>query len=280
MSFDIYDGQQQVDETLLVLFVTYDPKGAKLVYPFTTSSTAVTATPTVLVDVETVFEPEALSVGKVTSPVVGSTSNVNFTFGPDNEMAKKMALGEFNSRVEVAIIKIDPDGDMAVRWRGTSSRSIYSPTKIEVTCISIMDTLRNKLRPRIISPFCPWGVYSTQCGADLYDPGYAPFFTSYDVAAGTILVDEILNFPASDFVGGMVAVSVEAVSYIQASEQVGQSYLLTLSNPSILTSITTEVSVTVGRGCDKTAETCVTRFNRGESYGGFTSIPRETVIRG
>ena len=286
MSFDVYDGQQQVDETVLVLFTTTDAAGVEEINAFTTGPSEIEIIPPVLTTTLTAFVPEAMDIGKVITPVVGTNSNVSFRFNPNNEFGKKSALGQFSRKVEVAIIKIAPDESTVVRWRGSTTKSVYTPEGITVTCISTLDTIKNKIRPRLISSFCPWGIYSSKCGEPFTDNSQIGDIESFSVNEGTIQVSIAvggLQLPEL-FLGGMVSVGVaEVKSYIQDCVLTNgdASFLLTLVDPSVMDFIDLQDRdyISLARGCDKTVKTCVEVFENGEQYGGFPGIPRETAIR-
>lgn len=298
MSFDIYDGQQQVDETELYLFQSTDIEGSTVVYGFTSSSTDILFTPTHTSLGEVSFTAEAVSRGAIPIATVGSAAQLSFQFNPNNEFAKKLALGTFYNSFRMAIIKIAPDGSDVVRFQGTVTQAIYKPTGIVVNCSSILDRLSNKVRTDTVSRLCPWSVYSSSCGSLGTESGilFSEFLHSVDTLNGTATVAAPLDNPGfptdpSAFLGGLVMLTDPATtpilqqprSYIQAAEHVeGVTKLkVTFSDASFASYILDKDpnALKLLKGCDKQVNTCKNTFSNSENFGGFPAIPREVAMR-
>lgn len=298
MSFDIYDGQQQVDETELYLFHSTDIEGAVVTYGFTSSATDVVFTPTHTSLGAVTFVADAVSRGDIPIATVGSSTQLTFQFNPNNEFAKKLALGSFYNSFRMAIIKIAPDGTSVVRFQGTVTQAIYKPTGISINCSSILDRLSNKVKTGTVSRLCPWSVYSSSCGSLGTNPDilFSEFLWSVDALNGTATVTAPLDNPGfptdpEEFLGGLVFITdpnttpilQQPRSYIQSAEHVeGVTKLkVTFSDVGFASYVLDKdpSALKILKGCDKQINTCKNIFSNTDNFGGFPAIPREVAIR-
>ena len=294
MSFNIYDSGEQVDETELYLFSSFDIKGANIEYGFTTGPNEIRFTPSHLNVGEVIFVPEAFTRGDMKVAVADSSSQISISFNPNNQFAKTMALGGYYNTFKVSVIKIDPAGGSVVRFWGEVTQSIYKAQSITLNCSSILNRTSQKLKNTTTSRLCPWSVYSSACGRTglLNDIWMQENIVDIDVGQGIVTTANSLPFfDAADIVGGVMVInnplSVEILdqpfSYIQSASEVdsGAAIEVTMSDVGFVKYLVGEnpASVVMYKGCNKTVASCKDTFNNSENFGGFPAIPREVAVR-
>lgn len=281
MSFDIYDGQQQVDETELYLFRYVDVEGAVVHEALTTSATQVTATAPVFDRVSHDYLPDAISRSNANADILGLTATTKIMFHPNSQFAREVALGVIATEVKVAVMKISPAGDIAVRWVGYVTRGMYSARGVTIDCIGSLNKLKRKVNPRVLYTDCPWVVYGGRangrgCPALVSSESQiADVEVATEADRGVISIHTVDVMPAeSVMLGGALVFSGRSTS-IQHVEQFGLYRAdVTVTDASALTGIQVGDDVQIARGCDKTLNTCRTVFGQELYFGGFPDIPK------
>lgn len=170
----------------------------------------------------------------------------------------------------------DPDKQIVIRWTGRVVNVKFSETTAEILCES-METIFN--RNTLKRP------YGRGCPYYLYDPsGCKADPNAYAVGAALTAVNGVLltsptfaAYPSGHFNGGYLIFQVGSV--------LNKRFIISHGGPNIqinlvFSGLVPGVGVTVYPGCDRTPQTCSSKFNNILNYGGQPFIPTKNPMNG
>jgi len=186
------------------------------------------------------------------------------------EMSAYVAHTDLNGRrckiMKVFLEFLDDPTHAVTIFDGIMDAPVLNEQAMQVTVRSRLDTLTVTTPRRRYRKLCNWKFGSPECGIDLASVTVDGIVEAIDTT-GTVLTLQGRNEAEGYFVDGVLTIG-------------GESRLVTASDGATITvdfPFTVEVvgePYMLRRGCNKTYdESCVARFNNGERFGGFISVP-------
>lgn len=227
-------------------------------------------------DQDVVFAGETwISMGLSRTPVHTNveTKVDECTVSLDNvtrELSALIAQTEFSGRrlrLRKAFLELlDEEDHAVVMFDGLMDSPVINQSSFQVQVRSRMDVLTVRTPKRTYRRLCNWKFGSLECGIDLETVTVAGTIDSISPDGKTI-TDGDREEAENWFVDGVMTVD-------------GESRLVTASLESAITleypfnHAEVGMPYTLRRGCNKSFdESCVGRFNNGDNFGGFISVP-------
>ena len=188
-------------------------------------------------------------------------------------------LTSYSEEVMTVTIFTKIDGDVETSWKGRLASIKPADADFTLNFESVFTSLR---RPGLRARFqrsCRHALYGRGCTLDYTDFGSAGTISA--IVGTTLTIPEAALQTSGYFIGGMVAASDGALSYI--INHVGDQVTLQRVNYSILTDFALTgvgTAITLFPGCDHLRATCITKFNNLLNYGGFDWIPDKNPMGG
>ena len=217
--------------------------------------------------------------GEIESKASVQRENIEVTFAVDNPMARGF-LQYIPDTVVTLVIFIQSDAGTFVGWKGRLGAVKPEKSAIKLVCESIYVSLkRTGLRAQ----------YQRQCRHMLYSPGCGVVKSAYAVTATAISCEGyrlVLSAapgsePVGFYTGGVLDFNGAMRGIINHDTSNGMD--LADIFPALRAAIADNpggVSVTLYPGCDRSKDTCRTRFMNFENYGGFPEIPLRNPMDG
>lgn len=212
----------------------------------------------------------------VTIPIQGAFADIFLGWSPDHAVSFTLRRGHFGST------------DTLVYWKGRVSSHNLKQQMVELKCESIFTSMR---RPGIRARYqrnCRHALYSAGCGVDKATFAVAGSITA--VTGLVLTVPEAASQSDGWFAGG--ALEFPDGSFRMITSHVGDQITISRQNR-YLTDIFTSTgwglswgqywggfAVTLYPGCDRTLNTCLTKFNNILNNGGFKWIPQKNPMGG
>jgi uncharacterized phage protein (TIGR02218 family) len=197
----------------------------------------------------------------------------------DSEIAREYLISPPSEPVGVRIFsKHRGDPDYIIRWRGRVQNCAWEENTAFATllCVQANTSLKQPGLRRSYQYSCPY---------DLYGPGCKVNRSAYEVIGEVIAINGLFlafdsgdSFPDGYFAGGYFV--WEGTTGRQ------ETRMITASTGSIIQSQLTTIGLTVGDivrfypGCNHSIQTCYTKFNNAENFGGMPFIPTTNPFAG
>lgn len=207
-----------------------------------------------------------------------SKASLEVTIPIDHPIALNL-LTSYSEEVMTVTIFTKIDGDVETSWKGRLASIKPADAEFTLNFESVFTSLR---RPGLRARFqrsCRHALYGRGCTLDYTDFGSAGTISA--IVGTTLTIPEAALQTSGYFIGGMVAASDGALSYI--INHVGDQVTLQRVNYSILTDFALTgvgTAITLFPGCDHLRATCITKFNNLLNYGGFDWIPDKNPMGG
>lgn len=216
-----------------------------------------------------------------------SRANLQITVDLDNAMGRRWLKNILDEVVSLTLFSKD-GADVAVIWKGRLSS--VKPEEIAITLVfeSIFTSLR---RPGLRAKYqrsCPHALYGRGCFLNKEDWAVTDVVTN--VAGATVVMPIAATYPTGYFTSGMIEAPDGTLRFI--INHVGDTLtLIRALDP--LTAAFAEagyglsygeyfggVKARIFPGCDRTKETCDSKFNNLLNMGGFPYIPIKNPFSG
>ena len=223
----------------------------------------------------TVWSPESIERDNVVQTAELSKGGVSVSFPITNEFAAGY-LGYVPENTTLLTIyrlhRTDTSNQKISYWKGRVLSVKAEGKRVKLVCESIFSSLkRTGLRARY-ERSCRHTVFDTQCrvSIELYRLAGTIQYQTPDF----ITLSDIAPMTTNYYAGGMARDVDNNYRFIVAND----SYTVTLSRPFGRQMLTEEL--VLYPGCDKTRDTCKSKFNNVLNYGGFPWIPRKNPFDG
>lgn len=182
-------------------------------------------------------------------------------------------------------IQADTGSGVLVIFNGRIRGVVFEELTAELDLASIGEVLKRIGLRQQFSAQCPHSLFSAACGVNKAARTYNFFLllTPQDIKDN----GRRITFSETQLTGQGISFSDEALKngYISIN---GSKYATVVRNASLAGTITLEfltrpagletgqaLAVELTEGCDKTAQTCSTKFNNINNFGGFHQVPRK-----
>lgn len=225
-----------------------------------------------------IYEPHPIGRGEFEQSSDVNRANVSLRVPRTNPVGQRNLQRGADLVTSLTIFRVDDV--VSVYWKGRIAATKLSGSEIAIECESVLTSSRRMgLRARY-QRNCRHALYHRGCGLDREDWAMTAFCTSADGSA--ITVPDAATQPTGWYLGGMAQLG-DVIRFI-----VGHSGAeLTLMRPfdDLAAAIANGgygnnygnhyggVAVTIYPGCDRTKETCHTKFDNVMAHGGFSWIP-------
>jgi hypothetical protein len=169
--------------------------------------------------------------------------------------------------------------DVEVAWTGTVGGASIKKEMIEVVGVGIFASLQLAGNRARYTRLCRHALYGPGCKASLAAFSAGGFLQSSTGNTATVQIPQSPD--VSEIIGGLL--NYDPTKYFILAAQLlstsisGNTYRLTLDRPFV--PIPGQTSLSVAPGCDRTQETCGTRFNNLANFGGFPYIPSKNPFQ-
>ena len=229
------------------------------------------------------YEPIAISRTAPTISVKETSGSLTLKFPFNNPFVARYLGGVPPSPDNLTIQQVhlsDAAAEVFPFWAGSVSSVKFSGTEASVSVLGMMSMLAAQIPTQTFSWMCDHNLYSKQCLVPK-----SPFTFSFSVVAAsadgvtvtlsdqgqatTKLAADTAFFNGGTFLNGVDGSQRMGVDFSATANT--NEYSLVLLVP--LAGLTPGQAITFTAGCDKSVQTCLSRFNNVEHYGGFPFVP-------
>lgn len=227
-----------------------------------------------------VYEPATIGRSELEQRNELSKSNLEIEIDAFDSLAQNL-LTTFTEKVLSLTLFIQTDAITGVAWKGRLTDIKPSKTKVKLVFENVFTSLRRPgLRLRFQKP-CPHSLYGLGC--NLNKDSFAVTGAAIDVSGTSIVIAEAALQPDGYYLGGMVKAPNGIYGFIISHS--GQNLILQRPIESLISEFDLYgygnsygnkyggVILTLYPGCDRLRQTCETKFNNLDNYGGFPWIP-------
>jgi len=223
------------------------------------------------------YEPVAIGRTEVESKNELSRANIELTLGIDNAIAQRYMNSVVDAVVSLTVYS-QQDGDVNVVWKGRLSAVKPQEANVKLIFESVFTSLR---RPGLRARYqrnCRHMLYGRGCNLDKEDFDVAGTATA--IASGTVVtVAAAAGYPDGWFAGGMLEAPDLTLRFI--TSHTGNQVTLIRKIDSLSAAIVGGAqSVRLFPGCNRSRETCVSKFNNLNNNGSFPFIPTRNPFNG
>lgn len=225
-----------------------------------------------------VYTPLAMGRTNVEQKNSLARANLDVRIPLGHELAQRQMTSI--SEVPVSLTLFVDDGtDVAVQWKGLLASIKPDDAALTLTFESIFTSLK---RPGLRARYqrsCRHAVYYGRCGLDRAD--FAVAATLSAISGDTMTVPAASGQTDGYYMGGMIEAADGTLAFITGHagttitvQRVPYAFALQFANEGAGS------AVTLYPGCDRSRETCKSRFNNLVNYGGFDFIPKKNPMGG
>lgn len=178
--------------------------------------------------------------------------------------------------VEVATVTVwrgflnDPDAELVVQYKGgVLGAKPRQDGTIVLTCMSELSGLRRKGLTAVIQRPCRHALYHGGCGLDLADYLTTAAITAMTTDGLTLTVPVADAQPDGYFSAGVFQYGT---SREMIAQHTGETLKLAAPVPGLTAAFAASggaLTVSIAPGCNLTRDTCLTRFDNLNNFGGF-----------
>lgn len=218
-----------------------------------------------------------------------SKANINVTVPLDNEMGRRWMKSILDTVVGLTIFSKDLDtGNVVVIWKGRLSSVKPDQASIKLVFESVFTSLR---RPGLRGKYqrsCPHVLYGRGCNLDKSDFAVNSIITAVDGVSVTATSAALQ--PDGFYNAGMIEGPDGALRFIV--KHAGTQLTLIRPLESLAEGLANDgygngygmaygqFTANIYPGCDRTKETCLSKFSNLDNYGGYPFIPLENPMAG
>lgn len=166
--------------------------------------------------------------------------------------------------------------DTKVYWKGRVVSSSFEEDLLVLKCESLFTALRRVGPRELYLKNCRHMLYQPGCGLNPEDFAEAGTLTNINGLVYT--VTQASGFAAGYFTGGYIKFGDGSRKFIKLHS--GANLTLSRTSRYAIDNFTGSDSVTIYPGCDRTVNTCKTKFNNLTEQGGNRWIPDINVLSG
>ena len=231
------------------------------------------------------YVPVAISRSAPTISIKETSGNITVKFPFNNPFVARYLGGVPPSPDDITIHQVhlsDTTREVFPFWAGTVSAVKFSGNDAQVSMTGLMNQLASQIPAQTYSWMCDHNLYGSQCLVS--EPTFTFNFNVKDISPDGVSVtltdtgqaSAKLSGDSSFFNGGTFLTGVEG------SQRMGINFTKTVAGPEpeynlVLLVPSSELvvgqSVTFTAGCDKSIQTCYSRFKNVKNYGGFPFVP-------
>ena len=218
-----------------------------------------------------VYTPSGIKLeSDIESKQEASRANLKVSIPITDEMALRWIDPNLSIQVSL-IIYVNIDGVFYIDWQGVLSKVGTTKTKITLTFDDGVGDTRFGTNSPVIQIGCPYVLYGWGCFLDKED--FADSGTIDTVSGLVVTISEAASQADGWYNGGILkAVNGDLV---MITKHVGNQLTLIRS-----AEIAVSDAVTIYRGCDRSIQTCDTKFSNKLRYSGYTRIPTVNTFAG
>ena len=222
-----------------------------------------------------VFAPSPIKRDNVKQTTDTFKDSIKLTFPREDEFASQYLAFAPEDVTTVTIYRGhygDPDNQFIVYWKGRVVGAKTSGNQIEIQCESVFTSIK---RPGLRARFeygCRRTLYLKGCNVNRELYKHDGIVLS--VTNGLILSVQGASFKPNGYYTGGIIVTTSGTRFI--TEHNGD--FITISRP--VSSLNGGQFVTIYPGCDHLKETCHSKFNNLNNFGGFPWVPSKNPYDG
>jgi len=199
-----------------------------------------------------------------------SKANIELTLGIDDPIAQRYMNSIVDAVVSLTCFSME-DSDVTVAWKGRLSAVKPETAKVKLVFESVFTSLRRPGLRRRYQRNCQHVLYGRGCNLDKENFDYAGIATAVN-NGNTITVPIAAPYANDTFTGGMLEAPDLTLRFIIS--HIGDQLELIRSIESLNTAILSgPQNIRIFPGCDRTRETCQSKFNNLNNNGSFPFIP-------
>lgn len=247
-------------------------------FVFSTGGTdyAYTTEDNIVSDSNYTFTPAPIAMSKVRQTNELAKDPLKIMVPRDHELAALFLGAVPETITTVSVFRLhrsDTSEGFEFYWKGRVAGVAGEGDRVELNCENIFSAMRRTgLRARYQRK-CRHALYQRGCNINDYD--YAQIVEVTAASGYSVTVPEIADSNDDGYyTGGMIETADGTLRYI--IRQDGSTLTLIQPHQSLIESLQGSVgtlTVTLYPGCDHTRNTCKTKFNNLDNFGGFPWIP-------
>lgn len=203
-----------------------------------------------------------------------ASANMTLTCEPNFPPALLFSVCPPSDVVNLLIKRVQANDltDPHVIWAGRVINVAWPGDKAKMTCQSLFTRLKQPGLRRLYGKNCPHLLYSQGSAQCRVNPASFMVTTVIGGAEGlSVQSADFAAFPDQYFRGGKIQVEISPGVFEKRGIQSHVGDTLTITHP--LPGLEGEMTVEAFPGCDKTIQTCHSKFDNVVNFGGFPYIP-------
>ena len=217
------------------------------------------------------YAPVAIGRSEIQSRNELSKANLDVRIDASSDLARYLVTNYLEQIVGLTVFEKD-GASFDTIWKGRLASVKPGTAEVTLAFESIFTSLR---RPGLRARYqrsCRHVLYGRGCW--LNKDNFAIPGTLGQINGDNVQVLEAANYPSGYFMGGMIRAPDGSLRFV--IHHVGD--VLTLSRKH--EGLVEDSQVTLYPGCDRTKETCISKFNNLSNFGGFPYIPVKNPFGG
>jgi uncharacterized phage protein (TIGR02218 family) len=204
-----------------------------------------------------------------------SKSSLELDVATSNPIALLFRTGCPNGVVLLTVFRHHVnDSEFSVIWKGRIIGCTWRDSSATLTSDSLFTTLRRAGLRRKYQVSCPHALYDINNGScNVIEANYLVTATVSQVNNTTLIIPSAVNYANGYFTGGKVRYHSSVIMIVEHNAD----YVILVDH---LTDAEPGVSVQLYPGCDRKMNTCNTKFNNVNNYGGFPFLPPKNPFSG
>lgn len=216
---------------------------------------------------------ESQDIGK--SPVTIDTTRSNdfvqeYISAPPNVTVNLIIRRYHSSDPDIIVTDTPTESDIDIVWMGRVLNVSFKDDSAKIRCESIFTSFKRSTLRRAYQTACTHAVYGTSCGVDRQ---LHVLSVPVDTVNGkAVSAAGFASEADGHFTGGFVeAVIDSAIDRRQIISHVGS----TITLGSAIKGLASGIVISAFPGCDRSPNTCNTKFSNLPNHGGFPYIPEK-----
>ncbi len=206
-------------------------------------------------------------------------ANLSISFNIDNPTAINWFAASLDIKITLTVFTKDEDG-YAFAWKGRLASVAPDESYYKFIFESIFTSMRRIGLRKKYQRACPHVVYSVGCALDIED--FQVTDEASNVVGSVVTVPLAGTYANGYFTGGILEAADGTMRLITLHN--GEVLYLSRVIPSLQTAFDNTgpgtVNVSIAPGCDRQPQTCLSKFDNIENFGGFPFIPLRNPFDG
>jgi len=217
-----------------------------------------------------IFVPRTLKRSEVSLTGEINKSPLTINMARDNEVSELFKLGYPSAPVTISVFRRHhQETDTILLWRGRVSSCSFQDNLANLTCESIFTSIKRLGLFRNYQKSCPHMLFDSSCKVTkLSISGLVDSINGLIITSSTFATQ-----PDGWWVGGIFEAKGD-LRYIHKhnGNEITLNRVIPFLDPGVPMSILP--------GCDRSKDTCISKFNNLDNYGGFPLIPPNNPFGG